>query len=228
MSDGSLSAIIVAAGAGSRLNATMPKAFMPLGEKPLFRYSLETFLCHPGIRDVILVVPRELVAQTQSIIAGLAPGKSVLAVAGGKERWQSVQNGATATDADWALVHDAARPFVTHAVIDAVLAKRNVFDCVITVTPEVDTIRTMSGRLAGDIVDRSKLVRVQTPQLFRRPVLMETFAAATQLASPPTDEAVLMQQCGVPVAIAWGDPANFKITTPADLKIAEAVVAHRR
>jgi 2-C-methyl-D-erythritol 4-phosphate cytidylyltransferase len=124
------------------------------------------------------------------------------------------------------LVHDAARPFVTRAVVDAVLEKKKRYDCVITATPEVDTLRLANGELAGETIDRSKLVKVGTPQLFRRTVLLKAFASARGLSSPPTDEAVLMQHIGVPVALAAGDQANFKITTPADLAMAEASIAH--
>jgi 2-C-methyl-D-erythritol 4-phosphate cytidylyltransferase len=228
MTDLSLTVIIVAAGAGTRLKSNMPKAFMPLGKKPLFSHSLEIVLAHASVRDAVLVVPQEFVDESQRIIAERAPVKKVTIVTGGKERWQSVQNGVNATDAEWVLVHDAARPFVTQAVIDRVLEKRPLFDCVITVTPEVDTIRTLSGDLAGAIVDRSTLIKTGTPQLFRRAVLAKAFASAPALPSPPTDEAALVQQCGIPVAIAWGDPTNFKITTPADLVVAEAIVANRQ
>jgi 2-C-methyl-D-erythritol 4-phosphate cytidylyltransferase len=227
MNDFTLTAIIVAAGSGTRLRSSTPKAFIPLGKLPLFRYSLDTLLEHPSVRDIVIVVPRDLVVTTQNLITKMKPAKSVFAVAGGKERWQSVRNGTNATDADWVLIHDAARPFVTHGVIDGVLEKCMAFDCVITVTPEIDTIRTFSGELAGEIIDRSKVVRVGTPQLVRRNLLLEAFLQASNLPSPPTDEAALIQQCGVPVAIAWGDGANFKITTPSDLAIAEAIVARR-
>ncbi len=156
--------------------------------------------------------------------------KKVSIVIGGKERWQSVQSGVAATNAAWVLVHDAARPFVTGEVIDAVIEKRSAFDCVITTTPEVDTIRMHEGDFAGQTVDRSRLVRVGTPQLFRRQKLLEAFAIAPGpgLAKPPTDEAALMQQHGIQVGIACGDPLNFKITTPADLAIAEALLERRR
>jgi 2-C-methyl-D-erythritol 4-phosphate cytidylyltransferase len=194
----------------------------------MYQYSLETFVSHESVRDIVIVVPYGMVTATQQSLMSIKTSKSIFAVAGGKERWQSVQNGVLATDADWILVHDAARPFVTHAVIDGVIDKCIANDCVITATPEVDTIRALSGDFAGKIIDRSTLIRTGTPQLFRRAVLVEAFRSAASLPVPPTDEASLMQQSGVPVAIAWGDPANFKITTPSDLAIAEAIVAHRQ
>jgi 2-C-methyl-D-erythritol 4-phosphate cytidylyltransferase len=223
----SISAIIVAAGTGSRLNSPVPKGFVPLGRKPLFLYSLETLLRHKAVTGAVLVVPKGFETKAGKILAGSRFGNKVAIVIGGRERWQSVENGVKDAGSEWVLVHDAARPFVTRAVIDAVLEKKKRYDCVITATPETDTLRLANGELAGETVDRSKLVKVGTPQLFRRRVLLRAFTEAPLLPSPPTDEAVLMQRTGVPVALAWGDPANFKITTPADLAMAEALIAHR-
>ena len=221
-----LTAIIVAAGSGSRLGGPTPKGFIRLGRKPLFLYSLEMLLSHKTVAGAVLVVPKGFESRARKIVAGSGIKKKVAIVAGGRERWQSVKNGVRAASTEWVLVHDAARPFVTKAVIKAVLDKGDGYDCVITATPEVDTVRTCSGGRAGRIVDRSRLVRVGTPQLFRRRVLLKAFAAARDLPSPPTDEAALMQRIRVPVALAAGDPANFKITTPADLAIAEALIAY--
>jgi 2-C-methyl-D-erythritol 4-phosphate cytidylyltransferase len=228
MKHDSIAAIIVAGGAGARLGSSTPKGFVALGDKPLFLHSLEVLLHHGAIREALLVIPAGFESYARIILreAGCTPRVSI--IVGGKERWQSVQNGVNATSAHWVLVHDAARPFVTNAVIDAVLAKRAGFDCVITATPEVDTIRMHAGDLAGEVIDRSKLVRIGTPQLFKRSALLEAFKIPSDLATPPTDEAVLMQRMGIPVGIASGDPANFKITTPTDFAIAEAFLAHRR
>ncbi|NLE00734.1 MAG: 2-C-methyl-D-erythritol 4-phosphate cytidylyltransferase, partial [Fibrobacter sp.] len=144
---------------------------------------------------------------------------------GGDQRWQSVQNGVARSNADYVLIHDAARPFVTHPVIDKILEKISDFECVITVTPEVDTIRMRDGEKAGLTVDRDKLLRVGTPQLFKRILLCQGLKEAEQSGLNPTDEALLMQNMGIAVGIAWGDPKNFKITTPSDLEIAEALIA---
>jgi 2-C-methyl-D-erythritol 4-phosphate cytidylyltransferase len=99
------------------------------------------------------------------------------------------------------------------------------FDAVITVTPEVDTVRRYKDDLALKTVDRSTLVRVGTPQLFKTSVLKKAFLKAELMAPPPTDEAMLMEAMGIPVGIAWGDPLNFKITTKSDFMLAEALCA---
>jgi 2-C-methyl-D-erythritol 4-phosphate cytidylyltransferase len=212
--------VIVAAGSGTRLGFAIPKAFVPLGGKPLLAHSLETFLCHPAIDRVILVVPAAMVAETTEKFGS----PRVRIVIGGAERWESVRNGCAASNAAWVLVHDAARPFVTANVIDSLLSLRGQFECAFTATPVVDTIRTFTGNTAGDTIDRSTLVRVGTPQLFRTAHLAVAFNHAATLASPPTDEVYLMQQAGIQAGIAWGDPKNFKITTKEDLEMAEGLL----
>jgi 2-C-methyl-D-erythritol 4-phosphate cytidylyltransferase len=222
-----LSAIIVAAGAGTRLGTILPKAFIDLGGKPLFCHSLTTLLSHEAVSEAVLVVPEAYRDEALRIVNDADFTKDVTIVLGGDQRWQSVENGVRTVQSDWVLVHDAARPFVTRAVIDRMLEKMEHFDCVITATPEVDTIRSFSGEVAGAVIERSTLVRVGTPQLFRRARLIEAFKTVSTLPAPPTDEAALMQQAGIAVGMAWGDPANFKITTQADLAMAEALYARK-
>jgi 2-C-methyl-D-erythritol 4-phosphate cytidylyltransferase len=216
----SIDVVIVAAGSGTRLGYPMPKAFVPLNNKPLLSYSVEIFLAHPKISRIILVVPEAMLSDT----AALFTDKRIGIVIGGEQRWQSVQNGINSSKADWVLVHDAARPFVNDAVINGILEKRNAYQCVITATPVVDTIRSFTGDTAGTTIDREKLIRVGTPQLFNRTQLCEAFSNVKPGDPTPTDEAILIQNSGIAVGISWGDPNNFKITTVGDLKIAEALL----
>lgn len=167
-----------------------------------------------------------MVDESQKIVGGYDEFRSrVLIVPGGEERWQSVKNGVSASTAEWVLIHDAARPFVTHDVISSVLDMRDKFNCVITATPEVDTIRTFedNGR-CGVTLDRSKVLRVGTPQMFRRDLLMQSFGQIQNMQAPPTDEAALFESQGMPIGYSWGDPVNFKITTKTDLMIARALI----
>jgi 2-C-methyl-D-erythritol 4-phosphate cytidylyltransferase len=215
--------VIVAGGAGTRLGASAPKAFVDLCGKPLLRYSIEVFETHALTGAITLVVPAEMMDQAQTLLSGRTSAIKIHIVKGGKERWNSVQNGVSACTSDWIMVHDAARPFVTHAVIEAILEKTPDYDAVITATPETDTVRTFKEDRCLTTVDRTKLVRVGTPQLFRAQTLKESFLAARSMDAPPTDEAMLMEKMGIPIGIAWGDPLNFKITTQADLTLAEAL-----
>jgi 2-C-methyl-D-erythritol 4-phosphate cytidylyltransferase len=212
--------IIVAAGSGTRLGYPIPKAFVPLGNRPLLSYSIDVFLSYPLIRNIFLVVPQSMREETSRMFQN----PRIRIVIGGEQRWQSVQNGIRKSDADLVLVHDAARPFVTIKVIDAIIQKLDNYKCVITVTPVVDTIRTFSGDSAGETVDREKLIRVGTPQIFDRKQLCDSFNSLKPGDQAPTDEAILIQNAGIAVGIAWGDPNNFKITTVEDLQIAQAMI----
>ena len=223
----SIDAIIVAAGSGARLGAELPKAFVSLAGRPMYVYSLLQFAAHTSVGRIIAVVPEAMVDETRIAIKDLGIAKEILVVAGGKHRWRSVQNGVNASAAEWVMIHDAARPFVSTAVIEAVIALSDRYNAVIATTPEVDTIRKFVGDRALETVDRGSVVRVQTPQLFLRENLVSALDHAPFLTSAPTDEAMLMETAGIPVGIASGDPLNFKITTQEDLALAEALCEKR-
>ncbi len=223
----SVAAVIVAAGQGARLGMDMPKGFVPLAGRPLLQYSLQELGTHPDVAQLVLVVPADRLKDAAAIAASVELTARVSVAAGGSERWESVRNGVQECSEAYevVLVHDAARPFVTHAVIDSLLQQSHSYRSVVTVTEVVDTIRHFIDDRALETVDRSRLVRVGTPQLFHRTDLLEGFGRAQAMDDPPTDEAVLMQSMGIQVGIAWGDPANFKITSRADVELAEALLA---
>jgi 2-C-methyl-D-erythritol 4-phosphate cytidylyltransferase len=220
-------AVIVAGGEGTRLGAHLPKAFVPIGNKPMVLHSLEQFDMHSSIHSIILVVPEEMIGATEKLLSSVPLKKIVTVIKGGKERWLSVKNGVEASKAAWVLIHDAARPFVTHAVIDAVLEQSKNYTAVITAIKEVDTVRRFSGDRALETIDRETLIRVGTPQLFLKSELLQSFSAVEIMKIAPTDEAMLMEHFGIPVGIAWGDPLNFTVTTPSDLLLAEALYKRR-
>ncbi len=225
----SISAVIVAGGMGKRLGEPIPKAFVPLGGLPLFIHGMKVLDSHPSIDEIIIAVPETAIEETKSIIDENRISTSSKVVSGGKERWNSVENGtkAVSSTAQWILIHDAARPFVTEKVIDSLLEETNNFDALITATPVVDTIRTFKGNKCTGTVDRSTLMRVGTPQMFKRDILTKALKEATQWDTIPTDEAMLMEKCGITVGFSWGDPMNFKVTTPADMEIAHAIIINR-
>ncbi len=226
----SVDAVIVAAGSGSRLRASVPKAFVTLGDEALFMHSVRVFERHPAVGEIVLVVPESAMETADSLLtdAKLGLDHPIQIIAGGKQRWQSVRNGVGLSRAEWLLVHDAARPFVNQAVIDSLLEKRHDYRCAITATPVTDTIRTYSGDRCIETIDRNRLLRVGTPQLFQRESLIGVLNQAQTMAHPPTDEAMLMEAAGIPVGFAWGDPHNFKITTKEDLELANALYARKR
>jgi len=223
------SAIIVAGGMGTRLGADMPKAFVLLGGTPLFVHALRVFDTHPSVSEVVLVIPPGRRDETNELLADVILERGICIAEGGEQRWHSVANGLAAcrSSAPWVMVHDSARPFVTKKVIDDLLAMQTRYQCAVTATPEVDTIRRVQGDRALETLDRTQLVRVGTPQLFAKSKLREALALAPGMNPPPTDEGMLMERLGLAVGIAPGDPLNFKVTTPQDLLLAEALVRSR-
>jgi|SRR5579875_1973342 len=217
-----VAAILVAAGAGERLGADVPKAFVHVAGRTLLEHAAARFVNHPRVRDVVVAVPAKYVADAGRHV----PSASV--VVGGATRQQSVAAGLAqiAEDVDAVLVHDVARAFVPVDVIDRVLAALDAgADGAVPVVAVTDTIRTYdptTGELGG-VVDRNQLRAMQTPQGFRRAALAEAHerGRSTQV----TDDVALLEALGLSVAAVPGDERAFKITVPLDLALAEVVAA---
>lgn len=219
-----VAAVLVAAGSGERLGAGVPKAFVDLGARTLLEHAVDRFAGHPRIRDLVVAAPPEHLARAGELAAG------AVVVAGGDTRQRSV-SAALATlaeDVDTVLVHDVARPLVPAELIDRVLDAL-LTDGVVAAVPAMpvaDTIRRTdpaSGELAG-LVDRSRLLAMQTPQAFVRSVLVEAHRAAD--GADATDDAALVESIGARVVAVRGDQRALKITAPVDLVLAEAMLTH--
>jgi 2-C-methyl-D-erythritol 4-phosphate cytidylyltransferase len=215
-------AILVAAGTGERLGAEVPKAFVPVAGRTLLEHAAARFVTHPLVRDVIVAVPAAFTADA----ARHAPAATV--VVGGVTRQESVACGLArvAPDVEVVLVHDVARPFVPTEVIDRVLAALERADGAVPVVPVTDTIRACDPRTGelGQLVDRTRLRAMQTPQGFRRAALVEAHERGHGLQV--TDDVALVEALGRPVVAVAGDERAFKITVPLDLALAE-VLAER-
>ena len=216
-----VAAIVVAGGSGSRLGADLPKAFVTVGGRTLLEHATAALAAHPRVDTVVAAVPEALLDRARSLVP------SVLVVAGGPTRQVSVARALAAVppDAGLVLVHDAARAFAPQDVVSRVLeALDNGAEAVVPTLPVTDTIRevvTATGEL-GDLVDRSSLLRMQTPQGFRRDVLDKAHAAAA--GDDATDDAALVEDIGGHVLAVPGDERAFKVTVPLDLALAEAVL----
>lgn len=213
-----VAAVLVAAGSGSRLGADVPKAFVTVAGRPLLAHAASRFAAHPGVRDVVIAAPAELVGSAAELVG------SARVVAGGRTRQESVARGlaALAPDVDTVLVHDVARAFVPAAVIDRVLGALSAgAAAVVPTVPVADTIRSVAGGVLGAVVDRSQLAAVQTPQGFARRVLVAAHASA--LDGSATDDASLVEAAGVSVTAVPGAPEAFKVTVPLDLALAEVI-----
>ena len=213
-------AIVVAAGTGSRMGGTVPKQYALLAGRPMLAHAVEPLLAHPMIEQVIVAIgPGQ-----KDVAARTVPG--TIRVTGGATRQQSVAAGlaqAQALGAERVLVHDAARPFLTAAVIDRLLAALDHHDAAVPVIPVADTLARGHGGLMADRVDRADLFRVQTPQAFALPTILAAHVAWRD--EEATDDAQMVRRLGVAVAMVQGDPMLDKVTHPDDIAQAEARLA---
>src|SRR6266851_3906435 len=240
-----VSVIIPAAGLGTRM-ATAPaaktakprksapsKQFTELGGTPILVHTLRPFTKSPDITEIVVALRKAEIVPFRARLEKEAPeilAKKTVLLEGGESRQQSVANGlaavsAAAHDDDIVLVHDAVRPFVTEEMIHEVIAAANKYGAAIAGVPAVDTVkqveRTADGALIRATIPRERIVMAQTPQGFRYSVLKRAFDEATADGFVGTDEASLVERSGHPVAVVMGSPRNIKITTPADLELAE-------
>jgi len=220
MTDRDVVVVIVAAGQGTRMGGNHNKLLLPLGTRTILEFSLELFLKHSGIRKIFLTVA----AQDRHVFEKIIP-KEVVLVEGGKRRQDSVHNALLRVlqekpVPELVLVHDGARPFCRAEIIDRVLDAALEHGAAIPVIPLVDTIRRVTKEKT-EVVDRSKLFAVQTPQGFLFEQLLYASMQATANKWTVTDDASMVEKAGGRITTVEGDPQNLKITTPADLELAD-------
>jgi 2-C-methyl-D-erythritol 4-phosphate cytidylyltransferase len=230
--------IIPAAGLGTRM-ATASKGKKPVPSKqftelagtPILIHTLRKFASMPSISEIWIALRKGEMDEFRARLQNEAKdvlGKRIELVEGGEHRQQSVANALTAVSAaqdDVVLVHDAVRPFVTAEIIDEVIAAARKYGAAIAGMPAVDTVkqvdRTAEGAVVTATVPRERVVLAQTPQGFRYEVLKKAFDEAAADGFLGTDEASLVERSGMEVAVVMGSPRNIKITTPADMELAE-------
>jgi 2-C-methyl-D-erythritol 4-phosphate cytidylyltransferase len=226
----SVSAIIVAAGSGTRLGHPEPKAFVELGAHPMLYYSLRTVRDVTAVTEVIVTLPpgKETDANLTVQRAGLRI--PVKLIAGGGERQDSVRIALSMVNAENGLVvvHDAARPFASAEVFDACIAAAARRGGAITAIPVADTLKDSAQGTVTATRPRQGLFAAQTPQAFRRELLIAAHAAGSGQPVAATDDAFLVERLGAQVEIVAGSSLNFKITTPDDLRLARALIASDR
>lgn len=219
-------AVLVAAGRGERMGGTRPKAFMAVGGEPMLLRAARTFDAAPVVDGIVAVVPEEERHAAGEMLKALP--KLTAVVAGGARRQDSVLEGLKPAPAGFdgvVLVHDAARVFVTVAVIEAVAAAARRSGAAVPVVPVTDTIKRVHEGAVVETVDRSELAAAQTPQGFRLSVLVRAYEQAFREQITVTDEAMAVERLGLTVVTVNGAATNRKLTTPDDLTWAEALLA---
>ena len=223
-------AILVAAGSGERLGADVPKAFVPIGGQPMILRAAMAFEAASSVDSVVAVVPSSELERAQEV---LEPIRKLWGVAsGGARRQDSVLEGLKLVPDDFeggiVLVHDAARPFVDHELIDAVVQAARRTGAAVPVIGVVDTVKRLEGNRVKETVDRDTLGAAQTPQAFRYALLARAYEEAFRVGLALSDEAMAVERLGEPIEAVPGSSRNRKITLPEDLAWAELIVRGER
>jgi 2-C-methyl-D-erythritol 4-phosphate cytidylyltransferase len=211
-------ALIVAAGSGQRLGSQLPKAFVALAGRPMLQWSVDALLGVDAVERVVVALPD-----------GCSAPAGTVGVSGGATRSQSVRLAlAGAGPGDPVLVHDAARPLLTPELAERVLAalEQDGVDGAIAAAPMADTVKRAGADLRVlETLERSQLWAVQTPQAFRREALERALDVGDDVLAAATDDSWLVERQGGTVVLVRSSHDNLKVTTAADLAVAEALLA---
>jgi 2-C-methyl-D-erythritol 4-phosphate cytidylyltransferase len=216
--------IVPAAGVGKRMLASCPKQYLEINNQSILTHTTNRLLSHPKISKVIIVLSDEdeYFSQTES-----ADNSNIIRVSGGKERVNSVLNGLKAIDVEkypWILVHDAARPCVTHDDIDKIIEQCIANNCGgLLAAQVVDTMKQNShdhSNTVGSTIDRSNLWHAFTPQMYKTVELKQAIEQALEQGLEITDESSAIELAGLPSLLVLGRRDNIKITRPEDIALA--------
>ncbi len=219
------SAVIVAAGSSSRMQG-VDKICAELGGSPVILRSIAAFEASPYINEIIVVTREDLIPVVGRLCADFGMTKVRCVVKGGDNRAESVQRGLMhiSRDAELAAIHDGARPLVSPEVISRTVTLAAETGAAIPVVPVKDTIKRVAGGVICDTPDRSELFAAQTPQIFKADILKAALTKVMEEKLTITDDASAVELLGMSVSTAEGDENNIKITTRADLILAEAIL----
>ena len=218
-----VSAIILAAGSGSRFGEK--KQFKELNGKPIWFYSLNTFIQSESVDELILVIPNdslETLKQSQ-VFTSLNKTNNIKLVSGGESRKDSVFNGLKVVKKaiDIVCIHDAARPFIKASYIKHSVEACSEFDGAIIAIPSVDTVKKVDKQIIKNTIDRESLWMAQTPQTFKKDKLLYAIKHSSHLNI--TDESMLMEEANFKIKLIEGDQSNFKITNEIDWELAKVM-----
>ena len=231
---GRFAAVLPAGGIGKRMGGAIPKQLMLLKGKPVYFYCLETFLSMDEISQVVLAVPADWKSHFEKDISensgwSAEMRNKLTIVVGGSERWQSVRNGVEALDcqAEYVLVHDVARPFVSKEIVQEVCRTLVEKGSCLVAKPAIDTIKIAEDGKVEKTIDRKKIWMAQTPQAASVALLKKLYERIDKepLDFTPTDEASILEFFGEQVFIVQGNAMNDKLTTPEDFDVFSARLA---
>jgi 2-C-methyl-D-erythritol 4-phosphate cytidylyltransferase len=220
-------AIIVAGGSGTRMNSPLPKQFLHVRNKPIIVHTIERFFKAIPDIDLVAVLPKEHIDLFQSIKNEFLATQHITITEGGKTRFHSVQNGLNAIleSKGKVLIHDAVRPMCTEKLIIELFNELNHHNAVIPVTKMKNSVRRLNPDGSSVAIDRNDYVQVQTPQAFDLAIIKKAYLQTYRETF--TDDASIVEAMGESVQLVPGEENNFKITTPADLKMAELILRNK-
>jgi len=219
--------IVPSAGAGVRMGGEVKKQFLTIEGKPVLAWTLSALASSDFVDEIIVAAPQDEIEFVQREIVGKYGIQKVKAVvAGGATRQESVAKGfaAVSDDAGIVMTHDGVRPFVSAEIIEACVKLAVEHGAAAAAIPVKDTLRKTENGLFGETVNREGVVRLQTPQAFRRAILGNAIEAAYRDGYAGTDESTLAERIGSAVHVSLGSETNIKITTAEDLILAEAFI----
>lgn len=227
-----VSAIIAAGGSGTRMKATVKKQYLELKGKPIIVHTIKRLSSIDRIKNIILSVPPEDISYCKEEIVDRYNLKKVnKIIAGGEVRQDSVYNALMelSVDTDIVVVHDAVRPFTAKEILETSIDTAERDGAAVTAVPESDTVKEVSKDLfIIKTLNRDILWRMQTPQTFKKKLLIQAFEHARKRGITSTDEAALLEGIGIPVKIVQGSYLNIKITTPEDMMLGEFLLSREQ
>jgi 2-C-methyl-D-erythritol 4-phosphate cytidylyltransferase len=232
-----ITAILPAAGLGTRMGSEIPKQFLELDGMPLVIFTLRRLARSEDITEFLIATRAEEAQALEERVRKERMGRPVFVVQGGETRQQSVANALSkiSTDVDLVLVHDAVRPLVTQEQLGRVIAEARMRGAAILGIPAVDTVKEVRrSSLPEDValisatIPRERIVLAQTPQVFSSALLKEAFARAEQDGFTASDEAALVERLGKGVYVVQGSERNIKVTRPADLDLVRFYLEQER
>jgi 2-C-methyl-D-erythritol 4-phosphate cytidylyltransferase len=221
-------AVILAGGSGIRAGLGIPKQFALIGNHPLIAYTIHAFERHPRIDDIILVSRPDDITRLRSLCDTYSFRKIRSIIPGGATRQMSSSNGISACEGltdDIVLIHDAARPACSEALISRCIDKAAEHGAALAAVPSTDTVLRARDGMIVEFLNRSELLCAQTPQSFRLGIIRDAHRKALEEGfTQATDDTSLVIRMGFPCAAAEGDAANIKVTTPGDFILAEKLL----
>ena len=228
-----VAAIVAAAGKGERLKSKVHKPFVALGKDPILLHALKVLDNSNLVGEIIVVAHQADLPKARLLLKKAKLKKFKEVVAGGRRRMDSVKNGLSAVseDADYVIIHDGCRPFIDNKMISSVLGAAETFGAAIAGMPVKPTIKEVEkGNFVAATLRREALVDVQTPQAFRKDLLLRAYDKAFSEgaeAAEATDDSALVERLGIKVKVVDGSYRNIKITTPEDLRYAKMLMGEK-